>query len=78
MTKVWCEKCQKIVNIYPERDKKGDEILFWQGRCGCHFGVDELELVEIHQEIRYFLKDGTEIVRPKVPTTWQVVRKNGQ
>lgn len=76
MTRIFCWKHKKMSNAYPKRDKKNfDKILYYLASCGCKFKPNQIADIEVHHQTRYFLKDGTELIRPNIPKEWSI-KKN--
>ena len=63
MTRVWCEKHKCICNAYNEWNKKRTKVMYLEGKCGCRFKEKEIEDIKVHHRTRFFLKDGSELVR---------------
>jgi len=61
-------------NAYPERNKNGTKILYYQSKCGCKFKQKDIEKIKVHHQTKYFLKDGTELVRPKPVKEWTMIK----
>lgn len=76
MTRLFCVKCMLMVNVYPERDNK-DKIKYWEAgnphRCPHKFSPEEKEKYQVH--VKWFLKDGTELVSKAKKPDWELVKK---
>lgn len=74
MVRVYCEKCGLVVNMYPKRDKNR-KILYWSAdnprhSCTHKLSPEEKEKFQVH--VRWFLKDGRELISRSKRIRWEL------
>ncbi len=80
MVRVYCDRCGLVVNMYPQRDNNR-KILFWKAdnprhQCNHKLTLEEKERFQVH--VRWFLKDGTELVSKSKRPQWELRRPDGK
>lgn len=77
MVRVFCVDCMLMVNMYPERTKSG-KIKYWESgsphRCPHKMSCEKFEKYQVH--VRWFLKDGTELISKAKKPEWELKKKN--
>ncbi len=73
MTRIFCDKCYKVLNFYPNRNTRG-KVVNYTSKCPHKISVSYVKKNKI--VVKWFLADGRELkpVKP-VERRWEIVEK---
>ena len=68
--RVYCDKCCKVLNFYPNRDKKG-EIINWTAKR-CEHKISNKYVKEHKVVVKWFLANGKQLISKEPVKRWIV------
>jgi len=74
MTRIFCDKCCRVLNFYPNRDKEGNIINYTAGgRSSCEHKLSIDYVKKNKVVVKWFLADGRALVpQNPIPKKWVV------